>query len=142
MPYTMLSVEGTEFFTVRAKNKTDLSKLTDRFFAVPRRGASCYAHIEHTAQILNTLLSPAGARVVTTAVYPSIRCRYSCCPPQGRELLRRYSASILVAWMVAVPRRGASCYRMALIDAATKMCCCPPQGRELLRKERHQGKDR
>ena len=42
MPYTILSVGRTVFSQFGQKNKTDLSKLTDRFFAVPRRGASCY----------------------------------------------------------------------------------------------------
>lgn len=35
-------LEGRGFSQFGQKNKTDLSKLTDRFFAVPRRGASCY----------------------------------------------------------------------------------------------------
>ena len=34
-----------------------------------------------------------------------------CCPPQGRELLQVAIKDKLVQGMVAVPRRGASCYR-------------------------------
>ena len=33
-----------------------------------------------------------------------------CCPPQGRELLRVNTQMIKDAILVAVPRRGASCY--------------------------------
>ena len=79
-----------------------------------------------------------------------------CCPPQGRKLLQW----LLVQWLVlvvAVPRRGASCYTKTyergwryggllspagarvvtgfserIAFAIQEKRCCPPQGRELL----------
>ena len=61
------------------------------------------------------LLSPAGARVVTllTLIWMATVAGY--CPPQGRELLR---------WR----KRWRS---------TTISCCCPPQGREVLHQSRH-----
>ena len=78
------------------------------------------------------LLSPAGARVVTarpcTQLYHSCCCppqgrellrrsqkkkrsrQNRCCPPQGHELLRLRMRCASTNCIVAVPRRGASCY--------------------------------
>ena len=76
-----------------------------------------------------------------------------CCPPQGRELLPK-DFKFAIDDIVAVPRRGASCYRKdsdldpleellspvgaRAVTAISDMkiwfarSCCPPQGRELL----------
>ena len=79
------------------------------------------------------LLSPAGARAVTTMFFSTITLIAYCCPPQGRELLpvqgpERYRERRMllspagaravtakkfyefVESQVAVPRRGVSCY--------------------------------
>ena len=81
-----------------------------RVVAVPRRGASCYKDDYYGEYYCVRLLSPAGARVVTSAIRPSRRLIGSCCPPQGRELLHHHQSSVLHIKSVAVPRRGASCY--------------------------------
>ena len=58
-----------------------------------------------------SLLSPAGARVVTDALNQT---------PVHRGT-------------VAVPRRGASCYSEIAAQMGVTPGCCPPQGSELLR---------
>ena len=54
--------------------------------AVPRRGASCYTNTGDQSAATNTLLSPAGARVVTIFCL-MVNSALSYCPPQGREVL-------------------------------------------------------
>ena len=56
------------------------------------------------------LLSPAGARVVTNYIKTVLKEAQGCCPPQGRELLRKLDLSAMMLNIVAVPRRGTSCY--------------------------------
>ena len=90
------------------KNKTDLSKLTDRFFAVPRRGASCYL-IERFVRLKPELLSPVGARVVTSNSSMTNTEPFVAVPRRGASCYTEKSA-ITKACKVAVPRRGASCY--------------------------------
>ncbi len=151
-------------------------KLTGRFFAVPRRGASYYMilgamllwhsgccppqgrellrWVKYGASVSarccppqgrellleifslleyrrHMLLSPAGARVVTSCS-DGTRGPGGCCPPQGRELLRHERAKRENGDKVAVPRRGASCYYPTQYVRHPFRGCCPPQGRELL----------
>ena len=77
--------------------------------AVPRRGASCYLIEMSKLDSEDTLLSPAGARVVTVGL-SVVEQSQGCCPPQGRELLLMMAMLFAQRVIVAVPRRGASCY--------------------------------
>ena len=79
-------LEGRGFSQFGQKNKTDLSKLTDRFLLSPK---GCEVLQCHTFSMnkLFELLSPAGARVVTMNTRRRSVGKAGCCPPQGRELL-------------------------------------------------------
>ena len=99
------------------------------------------------------MLSPVGARAVTSWETEQLSRVSGCCPPQGRELLPK-DFKFAIDDIVAVPRRGASCYRKdsdldpleellspvgaRAVTAISDMkiwfarSCCPPQGRELL----------
>ena len=103
-------LEERGFSQFGQKNKTDLSKLTDRFLLSPagaRVVTSCPKGILYSVE----LLSPAGARAVT--LNPAAACR------RDRLAVPRRGASCYFgipsqreahAHNVAVPRRGASCY--------------------------------
>lgn len=105
--------EGRGFSQFGQKNKTDLSKLTDRFFAVPK-GVQVVTTALIMGVIIKTqaLLSPAGARVVTLFVRTLAQTTMCCCP-----------------------RRGVSCYVMYLGVANIAGKLLSPQGRELLRQK-------
>ena len=73
------------------------------------RSVTDYIQVPHTE--VGQLLSPAGARVVTITFCLPLKHFASCCPPQGRELLRPQTArERRSSAVVAVPRRGAKCY--------------------------------
>ena len=130
----------------------DFKFAIDDIVAVPRRGASCYRK-DSDLDPLEELLSPVGARAVTSWETEQLSRVSGCCPPQGRELLPK-DFKFAIDDIVAVPRRGASCYRKdsdldpleellspvgaRAVTAISDMkiwfarSCCPPQGRELL----------
>ena len=80
------------------------------------------------------LLSPAGARVVTCPGAGALsRASYVAVPRRGASCYRIHCCWRRTRYRVAVPRRGASCYvETAKIYEKNISRCCPPQGRELL----------
>ena len=81
-----------------------------------------------------SLLSPAGARVVTDALNQTPVHRGTVAVPRrGASCYSLSAVSLKLILMVAVPRRDASCYvETAKIYEKNISRCCPPQGREVL----------
>ena len=84
-----------------------------------------------------TLLSPAGARAVTSYMMVLSLLRTKLLSPAGARVVTYLKKLEEIGDAVAVPRRGASCYQKTSNLLSMKARCCPPQGRELLPLDDH-----
>ena len=79
-----------------------------RNVAVPRRGASCYQKISNSPLMIS-LLSPQGRELLREISGHQSESHWLLSPAGARAVTRR-AVWIVRHLLVAVPRRGASCY--------------------------------